>query len=863
MGAVYKAQDMRLLRHVAIKLLRPELMMDKQKRLRFIKEAQTASSLNHPHICTIHDINEANEQHFIVMELVEGQNLREVLEAKGKLSEAEIIDISVNICDALVAVHQKGISHRDIKPENIMVTHRGLVKVMDFGLAKLATEYVESVVDMQGVRAWRQEYIDSVVDTNLSGFLGTVHYMSPEQAQGKTVDPRSDIFSFGVMLYELASGKKPFEGDSNLDILTKIIKEDAMRDLKPMGLSPGFHEILSRALQKETKHRYQSVQEVLEDLTQLKSLESGISGGTAAGGAGEVQVSSDQAGKRPGKKVLSYAMVGILVIATLGIYLKTKEGPGDGEGLMRTSRFTSFQGNESFPAFSPDGSSVAFSWDGPDQSNMDIYVKGRDGQDTTRLTTHPSPDYSPTWSSDGRYIAFVRPDPEKLRSYDLYVLPSAGGREEKLANIHPFGAIPQLCWSRDDAFIYFSKWSQPSESVAVFRVNLATKEPEQITFPPVKDVGDFSPGISPDGKHLAYIRRRMRGNYDIYVQDLEAKTTRQVSQKATEIQGYTWAGVNSILFAANLDGTSGLWKTELDGKEPQKVLSGTDISHPSYSSASKSLVYKEHVSIRDIWRLDLKDPGKQELLITSSSSENVNPQISPDGQRMAFSSDRTGTHNIWMSKVDGTEQSQLTFFDKYVRAGMARWSPVSDQVLIYFGRFQSYVMNLTTGQLVTMEDLDANPIWAKNGMDFYSCTYPETNLYFVSRDGSVKTRLTNENGYYAELEGDYLYYFKHFDQREIWRVGLDGSNEEPVLQGVEGLGISTWDVVSKGLYYLRPKHGAKMLYFYHFESGEIREICPLPGASSFTIDPEERYALYSKASNNWSDLILVEHVNIE
>jgi Tol biopolymer transport system component len=530
---------------------------------------------------------------------------------------------------------------------------------------------------------------------------------------------------------------------------------------------------------------------------------------------------------------------------------------------MRTSRFTSFQGNESFPAFSPDGTSVAFSWNGPDQSNMDIYVKGRAGQDTTRLTTHPSPDYSPAWSSDGRYIAFVRPDPEKLRSYDLYVLPSAGGREEKLGNIYPFGAIPQLSWSRDDAFIYFSRWSQPSESVAVFRVNVESREVEQITFPPVEDVGDFSPGISPDGKHLAYIRRRMRGNYDIYVQDLDAKTTRQVSREATEIQGYTWAGVSNILFAANLDGTSGLWKTKLDGKEPQKVLSGTVISHPSYSSASKSLVYKEHGSLSDIWRLDLKDPGKQQLLITSSSSVNVNPQISPDGQRMVFSSNRTGTHNIWMSKVDGSEQTQLTFFDKYVRAGMARWSPVDDKVLIYFGRFQSYVMNMTTGQLVTMEYLDANPIWAKNGMDFYSCTYPETNLYFVSRDGSEKTRLTNDHGYYAELEGDYLYYFKHFDQREIWRIALDGSNEEPVLQGVERLGISTWEVVPEGLYFFHSNQGTMMLYFYHFESKEIREICPLPGASSFTIDPEERYALYSKASSSWSDLILVEHVHIE
>ncbi len=832
MGAVYKAQDMRLLRHVAIKLLRPELMIDKKKRLRFIKEAQTASSLNHPNICTIHDINEDSSQHFIVMELVEGKNLREILDEKQKLPESELVEISIKICEALFAVHQRGISHRDIKPENIMITNSGMVKVMDFGIAKLATEYVESVVELKGTTGWGQDYIDSVVDTNLSGFLGTVHYMSPEQAQGGTVDPRSDIFSFGVMLYELACGQKPFTGGTNLTILTKIIKEHTNVDLNTIDLSPDFKNILSRALQKEAENRYQTVQELLEDLKQLS----------------KNNPTSEARSKKPGRVIILYGSVAALVIAILAIYLQSNQERKDNNASMRTSRFTSFSGDEAFPAFSPDGEFIAFSWNGPDQNNRDIYVKSKDGKDTLRLTRNTLADSKPVWSNDGQHIAFVRPFPDKPRAYDIFIIPSKGGQEERIITCHPVGTIPSITWSKDNKFLYFSKWSQQSTGVAVFRVSLKTKNLEQITFPPGGVTGDLTPSISPDGKYLGFIRRKERGKHDIFIQDLDSKETMQVTQDNTEIQGYTW-GDKNILYAANLDGTSGLWKTDLSGTQKVKVLSGPNIGSPSYSSAANSIIYEESASKSDIWRLDLNQPENEVLLISSSSSININPDISPDGERIVFSSNRTGTYNFWMSNIDGSGQTQLTFFDNNVRSGTAQWSPSNDEVLIHFGKTRSYVMNLSTGQIVKNDDLEIYPIWAKNSEDFFTSVYPEIKLYFVSGDGKMRRQLTKDAGLNPKQEGDYLYYFKHYDIREIWRVSLDGTGEEPVLQEIDGLGIDEWDVVSNGLYYYHGSNDSKELSFYDFETGENRKIKAMPGASSIAIDPDEQYLLYCENGN--------------
>jgi len=269
MGVVYKAFDTRLLRPVAIKILPPQLVADERNLLCFTQEAQTASALNHPNICTIHDIDEQDGIHFIVMELVEGETLRQMLERRGPLPEPEVIAIAMKVADALKAAHAKGIIHRDLKPENIMISREGYIKVMDFGLAKLLERKSEFAAQHT---PWRAMGASSEILNSSAGVLqGTASYMAPEQIEMMPVDARADIFSLGVLLFELLAGRPPFVGATLTEVLQAIIATEAnnLEEVNPV-CSLQMANLVKRALAKRPEHRCQTAQEVLDEIQKLQ-----------------------------------------------------------------------------------------------------------------------------------------------------------------------------------------------------------------------------------------------------------------------------------------------------------------------------------------------------------------------------------------------------------------------------------------------------------------------------------------------------------------------------------------------------------------------------------------------------------------
>jgi serine/threonine protein kinase len=405
MGVVYKARDTHLDRLVAVKVLRAEKVADPERKQRFVKEAKAASSLNHPNIITIYDIGQAEGVDFISMECVNGKTLDQLIPRRGmRLNEA--LKCAVQIADALARAHSAGIVHRDLKPGNIMVNEHGLVKVLDFGLAKL-TEATPTGED-DTTRTMRPT-------TEEGKIVGTVAYMSPEQAEGKKVDARSDIFSFGSVLYEMVTGEKAFQGDTKASTLAAILKDNPRPASKLVdGLPREVERLISRCLRKEFNQRSQHMDDVKIALQELKEeSDSGVLGTAGA------------AGPNPRRRlhwVLSAAAA--LVVATVGVWLvrSKKEVP---ETQLVAVPLTSYPGHESSPSFSPDGTQVAFAWDGEKQDNSDIYVKQIGVEPAYRLTNDPAIDYSPVWSPDGRLIAFLRE--LSARKTAIMLIPQRGG----------------------------------------------------------------------------------------------------------------------------------------------------------------------------------------------------------------------------------------------------------------------------------------------------------------------------------------------------------------------------------------------------------------------------------------------------
>ena len=388
MGEVYRARDAKLNRDVAIKVLLPAVANDPDRLARFSREAQSVAALNHPNIVTIHGIERSGDTQFIVMELVEGQSLAEVI-PKGGLALGRLLDIAIPLADAVATAHERGIVHRDLKPANVMVGAHGRVKVLDFGLAKLR----ESTSADEATLAPAPEL------TGEGRILGTVAYMSPEQAEGKSIEATSDLFSFGVLLYEMATGTRPFKGDSSLSVLSAILRETPapITDLNP-ALPRELSRIVRRCLAKDPDRRYQSAKDLRNDLDELKLL---------------IQSGDPQSVPpvTPAKSSRVWPAVALIaaIAAAVAIGALLWRGPpviaDTATPPMTFNRLTMQSGLTTGPSLSPDGKWLLYV--NAESGNPDIYLQATTGQTPINLTKDSTAnDVMPVFSPDGESIAF-------------------------------------------------------------------------------------------------------------------------------------------------------------------------------------------------------------------------------------------------------------------------------------------------------------------------------------------------------------------------------------------------------------------------------------------------------------------------
>ncbi len=868
MGEVYRARDTRLDRIDALKILPPKVAGDPERLRRFVREAKAASALNHSNIATIYEIGESDGIHWIAMELVEGETLSEritvgadpcVRPLRGghggpPLPIETILDIGIQIADTLTEAHSKRITHRDIKPANLMLTPKGQVKVLDFGLAKITR--------VEGQAAAMATSADSQTFPGL--MMGTAQYMSPEQVLGQPVDHRSDLFSLGVVLYEMATGQPPFRGETPASIFEAILHVTPTWPPRVQTTVPDeLKRIINKSLEKFREARYQTASDLLADLKRLKR--DTDSGKSAAYLAAAGRILPRWNAKR---WIAVTALLAVLVVP-LWWYLSRQKSEVIREP-MRIVPFTTLPGIEANPRFSPDGKLVAFQWNGPARDNWDIYVKQVGPGEPLRLTSDPAWDGWPVWSPDGGEIAFVRVSGEVP---SIYTVPSLGGAERKLYELRAPSDASSLSWSPDGRWLAFSEKSAAESPARIYLLSLDTRQKIPLTSPPAGPYGDFSPEFSPDGKRVGFVRRNDWAVYDVWVQPVSSgEAIRLTYENYSRISRPAWtADGREIVFTTRF----AVFRVPLKGGMPQAVAGiGENAGDPAIWG--NHMVFTQSSGMVDkIWRMrgpNSRGKDRSAAPFLGSTRPDWSPAYSPDGKKIAFNSLRSGSYETWICDSDGAKPVQLTNLRRF--SGSPRWSPDGNRIAFDCrpeADSEIYVIDADGGipqRLTNEKSQDQVPSWSRDGRWIYfsSNRGGSYQVWKMPSEGGKAVQVTKGGGFYAvePFDGKILYYTKpgqrSYSSGPIWKVSRDGGEETPVLD--REIHWGDWALSAEGIYFSTCSGKKYTIEFLSFQTGKVAPIYQEETSSirSFlTISPDGQWFLYNEDTPWESDLMLVEN----